>query len=734
MAFPDFFGGAGSRLNYKIAVSSGSKPGLAERNAVRLLLSISLLAAVSVLTSCGYGPTTATGITCTTTTSTTSTATAASCLDNTTGISVTIAPATASVNIVTSLQFNAAVSGSTDIVITWQVNGKVGGDNTVGTIDSNGLYRAPAAVPSPATVSVIAVSYDEPAVTATSTVTILPAPTVTVSPTTWTMPSGTANTKAFTSTVTGTTTSNVDWFVGDSKGNVPNGNATFGTIDSNGIYSAPATPPLGSSVIVTAASRDFSQATATATVTLTGYTTSSLKGPFAFSVSGRILSGASAGPFYRAGSFSADGAGNLFGGLEDINETSGVTSGYSFIGTYTVSADGRGTLKFLDNRAPANLPAIFDFVLVNGTQLQITGFDASSGTATYAGTATGQANAQDITAFTNNSNSALIGTYVFDFSGVHGSNGLSMIGEFKSDGAGDITGGSIDINDGGTSSQFQITGNTAAPFTTPVYPSSYSINSNGQGTLTLATNDPTFPTLTYSFYVVSRGSAKFVETDTAQTVAGATMVQAANATFDVTALNGSYAFLLTGTGTGGTIATATAGSFSANGNGLITSGTLDENIGGAPNTGVPFSGTYAVASSGTSVGRYTATFSGRTYVLYLGPTGSAVFQETDSNHPDIAAHGIITQQQSAAFTLASIQGNYSIHANGLSGSNAQVISGQLGANGTGLVTSGAIDINTAGTLTAAEAVTGTYVLPASSGRSTLTLNPSWTTEISRFMS
>jgi hypothetical protein len=650
-----------------------------------------------------------------------SAATAASCFDPVSGVNITIAPATLSINIVTSFQFQAVVSGSTDIVITWQVNGIAGGNSTVGTIDSNGLYRAPAAVPSPATVNVVAVSYDEPALTATSVVTITPAPSVTISPTTWTLPSGTANTKTFTSTVTGTLTTNVDWYVGNALGIVKGGNATFGTINSAGVYSAPATPPIGSSVIVTAVSRDFPLSSASATVTLTGYTTSSLSGQFAFSVSGQILSGAATGSFFRAGSFSADGAGHLSGALEDINDASGVTSAYSFVGTYTVSADGRGVLKFADARAPTNLPANFDFVLVNGTQLQITGFDAS-GSATYTGTASGQANLQDNTTFSNN---GLFGTYVFDFAGVHGANALSLIGEFTTDGAGNITGGSFDTSDGGTSSPsnpFQITGNTAAPFAPPVYPSTYSVNSStGRGTLTLATNDAAFHTLTLSFYIVSRGSAKFVETDTGQIVAGATMQQIPDATFDFTSLHGQSAFLLTGLGPGGVVASATAGSFSAGGNGFITTGTLDENIGGVPNPNVAFSGSYTVASNG----RGTATFTGgRTYVFYLGQTGSAVFQETDTIHPGIAIHGMFVQQQSTAFNLASIQGNYSISTNGLSASSGQVISGQLAANGTGLVTSGTIDINTAGTLTAGEPVSGTYLLPAASGRTTLVLNPS----------
>ena len=102
----------------------------------------------------------------------------------------------------------------------------------------------------------------------------------------------------------------------------------------------------------------------------------------------------------------------------------------------------------------------------------------------------------------------------------------------------------------------------------------------------------------------------------------------------------------------------------------------------------------------------------------------SVLQESDAIHPGTAVHGIFIQQQATAFTLASIQGNYSINSNGLSAGNSQVISGQMAVNGAGGVTSGAIDINTAGTLTPAEAVSGTYPLPGTNGRTTLVLNPS----------
>src|SRR5439155_16038186 len=52
-------------------------------------------------------------------------------------------------------QFTATVRNTSNTAVTWQVNGVTGGNATVGTISSSGLYTAPA---SPATVTVTAVS------------------------------------------------------------------------------------------------------------------------------------------------------------------------------------------------------------------------------------------------------------------------------------------------------------------------------------------------------------------------------------------------------------------------------------------------------------------------------------------------------------------------------------------------------------------------------------------------
>ena len=68
-----------------------------------------------------------------------------------------------------------------------------------------------------------------------------------------------------------------------------------------------------------------------------------LNGHYAFSLSG-YNNGV---PFFMAGAFIADGNGHVQTGVLDINSLAGgPPAGYSFSGTYTVQADGLGTMQF----------------------------------------------------------------------------------------------------------------------------------------------------------------------------------------------------------------------------------------------------------------------------------------------------------------------------------------------------------------------------------------------------
>ena len=177
----------------------------------------------------------------------------------------------------------------------------------------------------------------------------------------------------------------------------------------------------------------------------------------------------------------------------------------------------------------------------------------------------------------------------------------------------------------------------------PNFPNTLNSNGRGKATLHLPGGDQNF-----SFYIVSRDSAKFVGIDpqtTVGAVTGVTTQQTPNATFDLTSLNGNFAFLLAGSGPAGTI--ATAGSFSADGNGHLTTGVVDENINGTATPNLAFSnGSYTVASTGRGTATFTTASRTYTLVFYLGATGNAVFQETDSN---IASDGCSRSSRARRF-------------------------------------------------------------------------------------
>jgi hypothetical protein len=87
-------------------------------------------------------------------------------------VTASVSPAGPSVRVGATQQFTATVNGSSNQAVTWFVNSVSGGNATVGTISSGGMYQAPAAVPNPTSVTVAAVTGADPSVQATSTVAI----------------------------------------------------------------------------------------------------------------------------------------------------------------------------------------------------------------------------------------------------------------------------------------------------------------------------------------------------------------------------------------------------------------------------------------------------------------------------------------------------------------------------------------------------------------------------------
>jgi hypothetical protein len=113
-------------------------------------------------------------------------------------VSVSVTPNPASVRAGSSQQFAATVTGTTNLSVSWSVNGVAGGNSANGTISASGNYTAPAVLPNPNNITIQAASSADSSASGSSTVTLLnPTPALSsISPTS-------INVGAFSLTVTG---------------------------------------------------------------------------------------------------------------------------------------------------------------------------------------------------------------------------------------------------------------------------------------------------------------------------------------------------------------------------------------------------------------------------------------------------------------------------------------------------------------------------------------------------
>ena len=170
-------------------------------------------------------------------------------------ITVTISPTTATVAAGGMQQFTATVTGTTNTAVTWSVDGVNGGNNTVGTVSSGGLYTAPATAGGH---TVTATSVADSTKSASASVAVL---TMTIAPPSATLaPNGT---QQFTATVQGTNNVGVTWQVDGLNG----GNNSVGTITAQGLYTAPSQDGAHT---VTAVSSALPSYAVNAAVTVTG--------------------------------------------------------------------------------------------------------------------------------------------------------------------------------------------------------------------------------------------------------------------------------------------------------------------------------------------------------------------------------------------------------------------------------------------------------------------------------
>jgi hypothetical protein len=388
------------------------------------------------------------------------------------------------------------------------------------------------------------------------------------------------------------------------------------------------------------------------------FSNSSLKGQYAFSMNGSDAITSSF--FARAGSFTADGNGNINTGIEDVNTALNGPQTLAFTpSTYSVQADGRGTLNLIN----ATGTLTFSITMLSPTQGLIVETDLNS-------TASGTFVLQN----PNNFNVAGIsGNYVFDFSGVDsGGAPDSIVGQFVSTGSGSLSSGVLDENDNAVTSG-------ASPFTGATYQLDATNGpTSGRGTLTFTANGFTF---NYIFYIVNGARARMMETGTAGT-AGLTVgdalaqssVPATNTNF-----NGNFAYLLSGVGSRSQL--TRIGRFTADGNGGLGSIFSDTNDGGTAAqvpSGSLSAMTYAIDTNFPGSGRGTLTFTDSklgtfSYVVYLSSSSGGVIQDVSKN---TVGDGNLQLQVGAPFSNSSLAGNYGFNFSGVGNNTANGVLGE----------------------------------------------------------
>ncbi|MCU1284125.1 MAG: hypothetical protein JWO13_475 [Acidobacteriales bacterium] len=590
-------------------------------------------------------------------------------------VTIVISPTTVTLPVSTSQQFSVSIGNSTNTNVTWQVNGTTGGSATFGTISTGGLYTAPSSVPATA-ITVTAIAQADTTKTATTTVTVSNSTKIVVSPAQSTIAAGGQQT--FSATLGGQVVS-ATWSLSCQNATA----GACGTVSQSGIYTAPLSPPPGQSVSVVASSTNNTANAGNANVVVT-FGSGTLFGQYSFG-----LAGLDAGqPFSSAGSITFDGKGGITGGIEDVHGKGApitITGG-----TYVSGADGRATATVHTSSGDEG----WEIVFVNHARALVTRVDSVI--------ARGELDAQDSLQFGKSLNGALS----FQLAGSTGSAipVSAMLGGLTLDAQGNITSGALDSNNGGTlSTNVPVSGN-----------SSISSSDNGRGTLTLTSS---LGTQQFAYYVVSSASAKLLEIDGLRNLSGTLGWR----TSTTTAANysGAYAFIFSGANSQGAV--GQGGTFSADANGNVTSGTFDLSTDTTFGLGFLFAGSFVV--SDPAIGRTIATFNvgGSTlqYVVYPPNLNNEIaFLEIDNQN---VTSGTAFRQSSISSngSAPSISGQFAFGAGETSAVVREAISGIISP---AAAATGTLDLNNNGNITLGTSLQSSqFSVTSLSGRGSLLL-------------
>lgn len=164
-------------------------------------------------------------------------------------IAVAIAPNSGSILLGNSLPFSATVTNTADASVSWSVNGISGGSPQVGTISPDGLFTAPADLPTGGKVQITATSHADPSKSSTASFTVSSDITISLSPGSSSVELGALQSFQASITSSGKPDPAIRWSLSGSA--CPN---NCGTVDANGNYTAPAVLPSPANVTLTATS------------------------------------------------------------------------------------------------------------------------------------------------------------------------------------------------------------------------------------------------------------------------------------------------------------------------------------------------------------------------------------------------------------------------------------------------------------------------------------------------
>ena len=204
------------------------------------------------------------------------------------------------------------------------------------------------------------------------------------------------------------------------------------------------TPGLGATVLGLFAAIGCGSGSTNIIHTTGNYSNASLNGTYVYEIHGDSLGG-----FYREiGAFTADGAGNITAGSDDSSFNSGGLP-VNFTGSYTVGNDGTGFVTFNSSAVAQGGAITLAITLVSSSKVDLMEAD-------FFADSVGTAELQTASAIAANP-----GTFVFrlhqESSAQSSSSSAAQVGLVNVSGS-TVTGGTMDQNLGGVSSQLTLTG------------------------------------------------------------------------------------------------------------------------------------------------------------------------------------------------------------------------------------------------------------------------------------